>query len=319
MNPPLNALLQQQSALAEDLALQTPSSLQPAPPAGLSPQAQAQLQALPPLRQHWSLKQPVVFEGKGLHTGATARLEIRPWQTPGFWLQTHPQQAPLLLASEGVEATQLCTTVSGAMTIEHVLAALRGLGLSAALLVLEGPECPALDGSAWPWVAGLLNAGLIALPQPRRHYRLSAPWQWQSDKIQIRVAPAEALHISYSVDYPRSAGHFCQQLDYRWSPQSFVAEIAQARTFSFAQDIPLLQAAGFAQGGSLSNALLLQEDGQPLNPARFADEAIRHKILDLLGDLGLLQYPLQANMQIHGGGHSAHVTMIKNLRPLLYL
>lgn len=264
------------------------------------------------LTQHWTLAQPVCLQGIGLHTGQPGHVSLLPHPHPGIWLgpagQTH------LLDWRQIEDTRLCTRAAGVMTWEHLLAALTGLGISAVRIEMDGPEIPILDGSAAPFVEAFQAAGLTALDQPRSVYRLKQPWQWQRGDIQISATPASQLAIDYQIHYTRSQGVISQRRDFVWSPEAFAAELAPARTFAFAADVAELLANARAQGGSLANALLLEETGLPRNGLRFADEPVRHKILDLLGDLALLGAPLQAHLRVVRGGHQAHVTMVKTLQ-----
>lgn len=268
--------------------------------------------AFPDFSYDWTLAAPVTFSGTGVHTGASVRLSLLPSEQPGLWLSAGGET--VLVSAELVRDTRFSTTVGPVMTLEHALAALNGLGISAAVLEVSGPEAPILDGSSGPWVEAILAAGIKALATPRRIYRLREPWHWQDGEISISAEPADTLSIDYAIDFMRDDFRLEQQLLFDWSPLAFAREIAPARTFAFEKDAEALKQAGLAQGGSLENALVLNETGGSLNPARWHDEPIRHKILDCLGDLALLGGWLQARISIRRGGHTAHVTMVKILK-----
>lgn len=264
------------------------------------------------LTQHWTLAEPVFLTGIGLHTGRPGHVSLFPHPHPGIWLG--PVEQAHLLDWRRVEDTRLCTRAAGIMTWEHLLAALTGLGISAVRIELEGPEIPILDGSAAPFVQAFQTAGLKTLGQRRFVYRLKQPWQWQHGDTQITATPGPQLEIDYQIHYTRSQGVLSQRRHFVWSPKAFVSELAPARTFAFAADVAELLASERAQGGSLANALLLEETGLPRNGLRFTDEPVRHKLLDLMGDLALLGAPLQARLRVVRGGHQAHVTMVKTLQ-----
>lgn len=264
----------------------------------------------------WTLAAPVRLSGIGVHTGADATLEIQPSSSAGLCLEREGQHWPLSI--DQVRDTRFCTTVGPAhapvMTLEHVLAALYGLGVSAAVIVVDGPEAPILDGSAQALTERLIQTGLRSLASRRRMLALPSPWQWREGEVEILAEPADRLSIHYTVDFARAETRLIQSHDWQWSPHSFATQIASARTFAFAADVEKMRELGLVKGGSLDNALVLNEAGQPLGEMRFGDEPARHKILDCLGDLALLGGWLQARLVIRRGGHSAHVTMVKSLK-----
>lgn len=261
------------------------------------------------LQQHWTLAEALSVQGVGLHTGAQARVDLLPTTEPGYWLwhdRDWVQITPGL-----VRNTRLCTQLGSIMTVEHLLAALYGLGFSAVRIRVDGPECPALDGSARNWVEALAPLR-VALPAARQVWRLTQPWQWQQQGVSIRATPAEHLSLRYAVDYLKPEMHLQQAYAWDWSPETFVSDVAPARTFGFASDLEAMQRSGRALGGSLNNALLIRGP-ESLQQARFADEPVRHKLLDLLGDLALLGRLLLARLEIRCGGHQSHVIMASTL------
>lgn len=265
----------------------------------------------PSFDYHWTLARDCHWQGIGLHSGQFAQLGLWPHSEPGFFLLHEGQLFPLTV--DAVSQTQYCTRLhwgaAAIQTVEHVLAALVGLGFSAAKLTLTGPEIPILDGSATDFVQVLQAAGIQALPQRRRFFR-PEPGQWQRAGAFLRWEPSDTLEIDYQIDYPGPPA-LHQSCHFVWSPHAFVTEIAAARTFVYLREVAPLRALGLAQGGSRDNALVI--DQQVPGPEwRWPDEPARHKVLDLLGDLALLgAFPL-ARIQACRTGHEAHVTMVKS-------
>lgn len=263
--------------------------------------------------QTWTLNAPVERSGIGLHSGATARLRLEPFEQAGYWVgwldapelplqQLHPSQ---------VCETQLCTALQldqrRLATVEHLLAALAGVGITSALLLVDGPELPLMDGSAQPWVEAIAEVGLKALgPRPVAS-ALSAPITLQHGQSFVTALPSERLRLAAAIEFPQPAiGR--QLFSLELTPEAFVEQIAPARTFGFKQQVEQLLAAGLIKGGALDNALVCDGDGWVNPPLRFADEPVRHKLLDLLGDLALAGLP-QAQVFAFRGSHGLHTAL----------
>ncbi len=269
-----------------------------------------------------TLQRPLTLTGVGLHSGQQATLTLRPRATSGRVLH-RVGQSPVSLCVSEVTQTRRCTEVAGAMTVEHVLAALYALGYTAVDLELWGPEFPILDGSALPVVQALQQQHPRSLGSRRKICRVPEAFSLNVGDCEIRVRPAETLCIDYVLEYPLSdkdspdkdaSGNNVLRFSRHYAGHSvFEEQIAPARTFVFERDITHLRAAGQAQGGSLDNAVVFDDAGQPLNVLRFEDEPVRHKILDLLGDLALLGAEVQAHIQVWRGGHTAHVKLVQQL------
>ena len=266
----------------------------------------------------WTLAQPVVRTGIGLHSGQTTTVTLRPWDQPGFFiLGDAPGSEPVLLEPSQVRDSQLCTTLDfGARrvaTVEHLLAALAGCGLSHVAIELSGDEVPLLDGSALGWVEAIAEAGLQQATTPR-----PAPPELQQAVVLHRGAsvitatPADRFQLIGVIDFPQPAiGR--QQFSIALTPQAFVDEIAPARTFGFRDQVEQLRAAGLIQGGALDNALVCDGDHWLNPPLRFPDEPVRHKLLDLIGDLALVGFP-QAQVLVYRGSHGLHTDLAAALQ-----
>lgn len=261
--------------------------------------------------RNWTLKDKVSLTGTGLHSGAPAKVELNPSEKPGYWLWQHNSWQKVTV--QQVQSTYLCTQLGAVQTVEHLLAAVYGLGLSALHIRVEGPEVPALDGSAALFAQALLDTGLHMLESERQIFRPRTPIHWQEGDTHITCEAADQLQIHYEIKYQKAGQVLEQSQDFDWSPSHFLTEIAPARTFAFATDLNAMLASGRALGGSLENALVLDSQGYR-NPPRFTNEPVRHKILDLLGDLALLGCFLQARLVLHRGGHSSHVKLVKILQ-----
>jgi UDP-3-O-[3-hydroxymyristoyl] N-acetylglucosamine deacetylase len=261
----------------------------------------------------WTLASSVAIVGVGLHSGATAQVRLAPSPQPGYWvgwLDT-PDAPPQRLTPDQVCETTLCTSleVGGRRlaTVEHLLAALAGTGVSQAEIWIDGPEVPLLDGSALPWVNLIAEAGLRFLGDRPTPPRLRHPLTLHAGSSFITAIPADGLHLGAAIDFDQAAiGR--QLLALAITPPGFVAEIAPARTFGLLSQVEALRAAGLIQGGGLDNALVCDGEHWLNPPLRFADEPVRHKILDLLGDLALVGLP-QAQVFAYRGSHRLHTDL----------
>jgi len=266
-----------------------------------------------------TLAQPVSFTGIGLHSGRPVEVEIHPaGANHGLrFVRVDLPGKPTIQAhySKVVETTRATTLGEGGVTlatVEHLLAALQGLGVNNARIQVAGPELPIMDGSAAPFASLLAAAGLRALPWPRAHLLVRRPVELRQGDQWMRVIPGEP-RITYTIDFPHPLIRR-QRYAVPLRAESFRAEIAPARTFGFLKEVQYLQTHGLALGGSLDNAVVLGDAGV-LNPEglRFPDECVRHKILDALGDLALLGLPLLGRLEVSRGSHELHCRFLELL------
>jgi UDP-3-O-[3-hydroxymyristoyl] N-acetylglucosamine deacetylase len=263
--------------------------------------------------QAWTLAASVERSGVGLHSGAVARLRLEPYEHTGYWVAwlDEPSIPPQRLHPNQVCETQLCTALQldqrRLATVEHLLAALAGVGISSALLLVDGPEVPLMDGSAQPWVEAIAEAGLKPLGSRSFPTLLEAPITLQHGQSFATALPSDRLRLGAAIEFPQAAiGR--QLFSIELTPQAFVEQIAPARTFGFKQQVEQLLAAGLIKGGALDNALVCDGEGWVNPPLRFADEPVRHKLLDLLGDLALAGLP-QAQVFAFRGSHGLHTAL----------
>ena len=262
----------------------------------------------------WTLSGAVTRAGVGLHSGAEVSVTLQPFERAGFWVswQDEPGREPVQLSPSQVRDSQLCTTLDFGdrrlATVEHLLAALAGTGVTHAELRVSGSEVPLLDGSAQGWVEAIAEVGLVAAPTPATPRPvLSEPLVKYRGSSVITAVPAEQFGLVGVIDFPQPAiGR--QQLSLTLTPELFVREIAPARTFGFREQVEQLRAAGLIQGGALDNALVCDGANWLNPPLRFDDEPVRHKLLDLIGDLALVGFPM-AQVLVYRGSHGLHTDL----------
>jgi UDP-3-O-[3-hydroxymyristoyl] N-acetylglucosamine deacetylase len=264
-----------------------------------------------------TLRRDVGCTGIGLHSGKAVRLTLRPAPAEhGIrFLRTDVGiQIPATLAQLATQ--DHATTLSGGGvsvgTVEHLLSALVGLGIDDAIVEVDGPEIPVLDGSAAPFVILLHEAGLKPLAVPRQYLKVLKPVEVVRGGKVARLSPADHLKISYTIGFDHHLLRH-QSLSLRISSRTYADAIAPARTFGFLRDVETMRRNGLALGGSLENAVVLGETGVLNNKLRFEDEFVRHKILDAIGDLALLGHPVLGHLEAHKAGHALHAAVAQKL------
>jgi UDP-3-O-[3-hydroxymyristoyl] N-acetylglucosamine deacetylase len=252
----------------------------------------------------------VRFGGVGLHSGepCSVAVHLDP-SAPGLVFVSPVGR--FLASAAAVRSTELCTTLQSGparvATVEHLLAALAGLGHFRAILEVQGPEIPILDGSAAPFADALPDAEERIEPLAP-----TQPFELELGQAKARVEPDAGLSVDYAIAFPGTAiGE--QRLSLRLDPDSFRTQIAPARTFASAALVEEMRRRGLIRGGSADCALVFGSERLLNPPLRFPDEPVRHKILDLLGDLALLGRPLQARLSIQRGGHALHAALVREL------
>jgi UDP-3-O-[3-hydroxymyristoyl] N-acetylglucosamine deacetylase len=252
------------------------------------------------------------------------RLTIRPAPADAgvVFIRTDITDRPneIVVAPEAVTRTQLNTEITNdhgvsVSTIEHVMAALSGLGVDNAIVELDGPEVPIMDGSAMPFVQIMDRVGRRALGRPRRYIELLSPVEVVLGDKRAALSPTDrgGLEVAFEIAFASKAvGR--QSVDLLVEEASFRSELAPARTFGSVQDIEALRAAGLARGGSLENAIVLDGD-HVLNPEglRFPDEFVRHKAMDAVGDLYVLGAPVLGRFEARYSGHALNNALVREM------
>ncbi len=267
-----------------------------------------------------TLKGEIGCTGIGLHSGEKVRIDIRPapCDTGIRFVRKDLPGHPMIEARfDNVSDTTLATSIGlngcRISTIEHLMAAFYGLGIDNALVELDAPEVPIMDGSSAPFVFLLKSAGIREQKAPKQFIVVKKSLKLDDGNRSIYVYPSKELKITYMIDFQHPLLRN-QEYVLRFSGGDFVREISRARTFGFLKDVETLKANGLAKGGSLDNAVviddfrILNEDG-----LRFEDEFVRHKILDFIGDLSLIQFPIIGHFVVKKSGHFLNQQMLATL------
>jgi UDP-3-O-[3-hydroxymyristoyl] N-acetylglucosamine deacetylase len=264
-----------------------------------------------------TIRDTISLEGIGLHSGKTVQLRIQPAR-PGHgvsFVRADLEGAPEVAAHyKNVIDTRMATTLGRGRvtisTIEHLMAALQGMGVDNALVEVNAPEVPILDGSSAAFCEAIEKVGIQTQLQTRPVLALRRRVEVKVNEKWAVAEPSSRFEIQASVDFDHPAIGF-QQFHYIEGKTDF-AELANARTFGFLHEVEALKRAGLARGGSLENAVVMDE-GRVLNPEglRYPDEFVRHKVLDALGDFKLAGIPLRGHFRLHRAGHELHSLLIE--------
>jgi UDP-3-O-[3-hydroxymyristoyl] N-acetylglucosamine deacetylase len=261
----------------------------------------------------------VALQGIGLHSGRQARLRLLPAEarTGIVFVRTdaHDARIPATLAhlAPSRYATVLECAGQRVGTVEHLMAALSALRVDDLIVELDGPEPPILDGSSLPFVEAIARAGLRPLEVEREYLTLTRTIEVSEEDKRISAHPWFDFRVTYAIDFEHPLLGYQDLSVSVWREDDFRDKLAAARTFTFEDEVAELRRRGLALGGSLDNALVLGRD-KLLNPdLRFADEFVRHKILDLTGDLALLGHPLRAHVVAYRAGHDLHTRLARRI------
>lgn len=272
-------------------------------------------------RSQRTIKTAFELEGVGLHGGQPVRVSVRPAKpdTGVVFLRSDvvdsdPIPATLAALAEGERRTVLRRGMAEVHTVEHLLAALMGLGIDNLEVELDAPELPALDGSAAPWRDALAAAGLVDQKVSRKSFVVDRPIFVELDGAVINVLPngGKGLSFSYTLDY-RKHGLPPQLAEFAMPSGDFASEVAPARTFVFQSEADALRAAGLGVGANQGNTVVLDGARPVHGELRFPDEPARHKLLDLMGDLFLLGADLHGSVMATRSGHRAHHALVRKL------
>jgi len=258
-----------------------------------------------------TLRRPVSCVGIGLHSGNKVQLSLKP-AAPDFGIRFrrtdlgHFEVPATVQHLAGIQlATGLACNEVSVETVEHLLAALVSMNVDNVLIELNSPEVPIMDGSAAPFIYLIQEAGVKTQPLPRKYLKIVRPIALSRGDKRIALYPSDHFKVTYSVSYDHPLLRH-QSRTIRITEESFIEDIAPARTFTFLKDVEMLRQNGLALGGSLDNAIVLGETGVLNNALRFDDEFVRHKILDAVGDLALVGHPVIGHLVAHRAGHALH-------------
>jgi UDP-3-O-[3-hydroxymyristoyl] N-acetylglucosamine deacetylase len=265
-----------------------------------------------------TLKRSISCAGIGLHSGKKVNLSLKPalantgirfrrTDLGGIEIPAHASHVGAV-----AYATQLRSGDTTVETVEHLLAALASAQIDNAVIELNTREVPIMDGSSAPFIYLVQEAGVKTLAEARKYLKVVRPITLARGDKQIALYPSDQFKVSYTIGFDHPLLRH-QTRAITLTEHSFAEEIAPARTFTFLKEVEMLRQNGLALGGSLDNAIVIGDTGVLNSSLRFEDEFVRHKILDLVGDLSLLGYPVVAHAVVHRGGHALHTAMAAKL------
>ncbi|MFT4516501.1 MAG: UDP-3-O-[3-hydroxymyristoyl] N-acetylglucosamine deacetylase [Gammaproteobacteria bacterium] len=268
-----------------------------------------------------TLSSKIKASGVGLHTGQKISLTLNPAlvNTGIVFIRTDIKSDPIKASLENVHDTRLSTTLSNntakISTVEHLLSALAGLGIDNALIELDGPEVPIMDGSARPFVFMIQSAGIQEQNDTKKFIKIKKTIEVRQDEKWAKIEPFDGFKVAFTIDFNHPAfseGSQSSEIDF--SSVSYLSQVSRARTFGFAKDIELLRKNNLALGGSVNNAIVI-DDYKVINEegVRFQDEFVKHKILDAIGDLYLLGHGLIGSFSAYKSGHHLNNLLLREL------
>lgn len=271
------------------------------------------------MNQQTTVGKSFSVSGVGLHSASPVRVTVKPAPpyTSYLFRRTDLNDFEIPAAPQYVSHVSYATTLmkSGVMisTVEHLLSALYGCGVDNAFIEVDSLEVPILDGSSQQWVEMIRQAGIVDLPAQRPYLRVLKQISVSEKNRTMSIEPADEFRITCEIDFKHPMIGV-QKYEVSFQVADYSKEIAPARTFGFVEEIEMLKQNGLARGGSLENAIALTREGY-LNPEplRFADEFVRHKILDIIGDLALAGMPILGHVRASRSGHGLHTMLLSNL------
>ena len=260
-----------------------------------------------------TIRRKVSIEGVGLHTGEPVTLTLSPAASDTGILFRAADGTLIPANTDHVVNSHFATTIGAfgvrVRTVEHLMAAAHGLGIDNLLVDVSAGELPAMDGSAKGFVEMLERAGRVSLPAPRKALMIDEPIRVEDGDRFIQVVPSDTFRISYTLDHDHPVIGL-QVASLEITETTFVDEVAPARTYGFLRDVGAMRRNGLARGGSLDNAIVVGKRSVLNDSLRFADEFVRHKILDLVGDLFLLGRPLVGHVVARNAGHALNYQIL---------
>ena len=265
-----------------------------------------------------TLKRSLSCAGIGLHSGRKVTLSLKP-APAGTGIRFRRTdlggvEIPARVSHVGAVAyaTQLKLGEARVETVEHLLAALASTRIDNAIIELNTPEVPIMDGSSAPFIYLIQEAGVRTLAEPRKYMKVTRPVTLTRGDKQIALFPSDHFKVSYTIGFDHPLLRH-QARTIVLTEDSFIEDIAPARTFTFLKEVEMLRQNGLALGGSLDNAIVIGDTGVLNSSLRFEDEFVRHKILDLVGDFALVGHQVVAHAVVHRGGHALHTAMAAQL------
>jgi UDP-3-O-[3-hydroxymyristoyl] N-acetylglucosamine deacetylase len=272
------------------------------------------------MRQQQTIGQAITIDGTGLHTGLPVSVTVRPAPPDTgllFLCRSAFAPIPVRATIRNLAPSELCTAIAAnggsVKTIEHLMASLVGCQIDNAYLEVSGEEIPVMDGSSGAFVRLMRAAGVVPQDRHQPYLKIVKPVEVRHGKRSVVVKPSPYPRVTYTIEYSHPLIQR-QTYDFAWSPDAFEREIADARTFGFLHEVESLWARGLAKGGSLDNTVVLS-DHEVLNQTglRYRDEFVRHKVLDLIGDMALLGLPIIGHVVADCSGHAMHTRLAEQI------
>ena len=269
-----------------------------------------------------TLKNPIRATGVGLHSGVKVEMTLRPAAIDTgivFRRMDLNPAADIKADPYLVTDTRLCSALESGMakvaTVEHLMSALAGLGIDNAMVDLTGPEVPILDGSSAPFVFLLQSAGIEEQDAPKQYVRIIRPIEVHDGDKWVRFTPHHGFKIEFTIDFDHPVfDKSAQTVTIDFAETAYIKEVARARTFGFMDEVEYLRNSGLALGGSLDNAIVMDEFRVLNNDGlRYDDEFVKHKVLDAIGDLYLLGHPIIGAFEAYKSGHALNNRLLREL------
>ncbi len=262
-----------------------------------------------------TLGHEISFYGQGVHSGRPVNLKVAPSDSGRIVFRRRDLNGLEIPLDPKAAGARQCTYIQGpgamVQTIEHLMAALRLAGVDSVLVELDAEEVPILDGSAAPYVEALAGAGRTALGEVRRSLKVLKPFRLQDKEAVVAFEPGPEFRVSYEIDFPHPLiGRMA--IDLVLTRESFASDVAPARTFGFLKDVDRLRAMGLSLGATYENTVVLDETTVVNPPLRFGDEFVRHKVLDIAGDLAVAGAPFLGHVRAERAGHALHIRALQS-------
>ena len=270
-----------------------------------------------------TIAEPIAFSGIGLHTGNLTTVTFRPAAPDSgvtFYRTDMPGRPSIRAEIDQVVDVSRGTTIGNGEirvhTVEHVLAAIVGMGIDNLDIDVDANETPVGDGSSLPFITVLKKAGIVEQDRERKYIKIEEPVYYRNGDVTLSVLPADELRVTMTIAFDHVAVG-TQYASFTITPETFESEIASARTFCFLREVKMLQDQGLIRGGTLENAVVIGDESILNEDLRFPDEFVRHKVLDLLGDLFLLGRPIKGHIVAVKSGHAMHVKFTQLIKKAL--
>lgn len=261
-----------------------------------------------------TLNAAVSFEGIGVHSGKRSRVSVIPLTCNIPTVIFANKEKSVSAVFDMVSDTSMCTNLSGFSTIEHLCAALYGLKITNALIKTEGPEMPILDGSSLPFIEAFSDVGIRTFPVTLRKLKILKEIKVQDGNRITMLSPSDSFNLAVECDFT-DKGLISKNFSFDFSKDDFVKEIAPARTFGFISDVDFYRKRNLSLGASLENTIIFDNKGSPINETelRFSDEPIRHKVLDIIGDLSLVRSEIIGRVDSFCPSHKMNNMILRKL------